>query len=856
MVSKPATAFLLATALLVSACGGDDDDDIAGVTTEHCEYRALTATAGAGGTVSAGALQAGAAEAVFDIPVGSALGGYTARVGFLGEAGRVDNRKVAISGAFDASIGVESAPRVKALALSAGGENVVLVKIDSIYPFEGMVFDLEDRLGEDYAGKVLITASHSHSAWGHHSWHSAYYLGSGVPRELAYRRYMDTIEDTVRAAIAAQRAAKLGVHVDMAFDPDDQITRDRRGENNDLMGGPRKDDALFMFRVDGTDGVPIAALPVFGIHGTINDVDNSLASTDAPGAIESFLEEQFDDEVVVMHLQGASGDVSPTPHGGVDCNLPPGDDEEDPCSVFLRAEGNARAAVPVLMQAWTDAGADMQTDIEIEMLTRSVELGPYPETFTIRDGALEYAPFERDRVADGVIWDGDDIVSPIDEFNAPVGAALCENDETMFYVALIPGTENLAPYASCARVDDATEIFEIIVDADWESDATHPICQSTRTNISALRLGDYLIGTLPGEITVPLADLVRARSPVAADHTVLLGHAQGQVGYLLTAEDWLLGGYEASINIWGPLEGEHLAEQLVDLLPLATTSEREDGTDGGVDRFVHPPVTDDLPIDDPAPQAGTVPAEVPSAIWVRSGTPASAQPPATVQRVSGIATFVWIGDDPLTATPVVTLERETSPGSGSFEPVHRRSGRVVRDHALLLEYTPQPVRRDGDNPQTHYWAVEWQAVPWYGALDDSGESLDSLGARAGVPLDIYRFHVQGAEFELTSDPFEVTPANLDVTVARAGTNITATVRINAPKGYRLLDMEVDSNKPVPVREGLFDVELTLSSGGPRNFDDQAIASDGTLSVDAGSDAANVTHVRVTDAYGNTKNVTL
>ncbi len=848
-------AILVGAALAVLGCGGDDDDT-AQVTTEHCEYRALTATAEAGGTVTAGPLQAGAAEAVLDIPVGSALGGYTARVGFLGEAGKVDNRKVAISGAFDPSIGVESAPKVKALALSAGGENVVLIKIDSIYPFEGMVFDLEDRLGADYAGKVLISASHSHSAWGHHSWHSAYYLGSGIPRDLAYRRYMDAMEDTARAAIAAQRPAKLGVHVDMAFDPDNQITRDRRSENNDLLGGPRKDDAFFLFRIDGTDDVPIAVLPVFGIHGTINDVDNSLASTDAPGAIERLFEEQFDEEVVVMHLQGASGDVSPTPHGDVDCDLPPGDDEEDPCSVFLKAEGTARAAVPVLMQAWEDAGAAMQPDLEMEMLTRSVELGPYPETFTVRDGALEYEPFEPDRVADGIIWDGDEVAAPIDEFNAPIGAALCENDETMFYVALIPGTENLSPYASCARVDLATEIFEIILDADWESDETHPICQSTRTNLSALRLGNYMIATMPGEITVPLADLVRERSPMAADHTVLLGHAQGQVGYLLTPEDWLRGGYESSINLWGPLEAEYLAERLAELMPLATTAEREDGTTGGVDRFVHPVATDDMPIDDPAPQAGTVPGEVPEGVWVRSGTPATAQPPASIPRVSGIATFVWIGDDPLTATPVVTLERETEPGSGSYEPALRRSGRLVSDHDILLEYTPQPVRRDGDNPQTHYWAVEWQAVPWAGALDEGGQPLDGLGASAGVPLGNYRFHAKGAAFDLFSDPFEVTRANLQVAASRDGSSISATVHIHAPKGYRLLDLEIPSNTPVPVREGLFDVELTLSSGGPLTFTGESIAADGSLTVDAGSDAANVTQVKVTDAFGNSKTVDL
>src|SRR6185503_4938296 len=111
-------------------------------------------------------------------------------------------------------------------------------------------------------------------------------------------------------------------------DPDDQISRDRRGDNDDLMGGPRKDDNLYLLRVDDLDGAPIAAVPIFGIHGTINDADNLLASADAPGYIERLLEERIGQGVVVMHLQSAGADVSPTPHGSVDCELRPGRDSD------------------------------------------------------------------------------------------------------------------------------------------------------------------------------------------------------------------------------------------------------------------------------------------------------------------------------------------------------------------------------------------------------------------------------------------------------------------------------------------------------------------------------------------------
>src|SRR5688500_16371670 len=149
-----AASFLAACLALAGACGDDDGPDLdpdgglagpdgggpGAVTTEHCTYAPLPATAGAGGSVSRGALSAGAAEDVFHVPVGTALGAYTARAQFLGSSDRVDLRIVDLSGSFNPSVGIESQIRIKALALSAGGETVVIIKADLGYPYEGQTF--------------------------------------------------------------------------------------------------------------------------------------------------------------------------------------------------------------------------------------------------------------------------------------------------------------------------------------------------------------------------------------------------------------------------------------------------------------------------------------------------------------------------------------------------------------------------------------------------------------------------------------------------------------------------------------------------------------------------------------------
>src|SRR6266545_1168440 len=196
----------LAVLALLCACGGGDDAPPDNrVTTEHCAYLPVAPTAHAGAPVAAAALSAGAADRVLPIPVGTALGGYTGRAGFLSSAGTVDARKIELPGTFNPSIGVVTAPRAKALALTSGDETVVLIKADMIFAFDGLVYDIEQRLGPDFAGKVILATSHSHSAWAQFTSHGPLKLGAGQLRDIVYKRFLDTFEGVARDALAARR---------------------------------------------------------------------------------------------------------------------------------------------------------------------------------------------------------------------------------------------------------------------------------------------------------------------------------------------------------------------------------------------------------------------------------------------------------------------------------------------------------------------------------------------------------------------------------------------------------------------------------------------------------------------------
>ncbi|KAB2897084.1 MAG: hypothetical protein F9K40_13440, partial [Kofleriaceae bacterium] len=616
--------------LLASACGDGGgvtpDAAVSPASTAHCTYAPLPPTARAGGVVTEGALLAGVAEAPLPLPLSSALGGNTSRCIGLDDQGRVDGRRTLFSDGFNASVGIETIPHMKALALTAGDETVVLLQSDTIFGNDAITFAVEARLGPDFAGKVVWASTHTHTAPEQYSSDLKLQVGGGELRQRNFDAMVDGLVSVAQQALAARAPAKLGLAATTAFDPDDAVSYDRREENDDLFGGqPRKDTYLGMIRVDTAAGEPLAILPVLGNHAAILSDSVGVFSTDIAGMYETLIEEEFDRPVMAMFLQGAGGDVLPSSDRHL--AIPDGRPDND----FARSEENARRALPAFMALWSEAGTAMRTTLAMELVTRSVALGPDWERFRVRDGTLAYAPFDPERQPDREIFAADGTVrSPIDEFNAPAGAGLCGDpaDDTFLNMRM-PGVDGLAPYHSCAMLPGILPVLSAFIRADFEE---APLCASTRTTVSALRLGDWMVAFAPGEPLVLWAETLRARSPAPPEQTIVVGYAQGHVGYLLTADDWLRGGFEPTINLWGPLEGELILERLTELMAIAWTDEREDAAAGGADRVVPARGHDaEVPPPDAAPLAGTVPAQVPDELYVLGDAAvASAQPPAVV----------------------------------------------------------------------------------------------------------------------------------------------------------------------------------------------------------------------------------
>ncbi|MBT9556971.1 MAG: hypothetical protein IV100_13125 [Myxococcales bacterium] len=766
-------------------------------------------------------LSAGVARRVLDLPIGTPMGGYGARSTTFGGKGNsivLDSRVARFATRFIPSAGAHDSPHVDALALEVDGERLVFLQTDAVFINENALFAVEQAIAPDGSmrGHVVIMASHSHSSPS--NWLPSLTLMPGIdrPDRTLFQRAVASHAEAALAALAALEPARIGFASNPSADMTGAISHDRRTENNPLLGpdgntaGKDKDHVVWTLRVDRSDGTPMAALLSFPIHGTIGSEVSPLFTSDVPGGIERALSSALG--FPVFHIQGAGGDVSPTyiqgrtacPNAARCLDIP---------NIEVVGDLATAAFAPLIESVVTEPA------VAIEVVTRTFFVGH--AAVVTRPGGVTLAYREPDDYTpDGDIFAADgSLESPLDEFNAASGAVFCGDMEKKAIVG-IPGASGMGAYSSCEDVYMLAPLVGGLYDV---SPPETPICDTVRTTASAIRFdtalgGSTLLLTVPGEPMAPFAAYLRGQSPAGPERSLLVGYAQDHVGYVMTAEDWLAGGYEPSINVWGPLEGEMALGGVLKAAALAWTPERED-PERGTSRFEAFPFPDIAPV---APVVtadhGTVPVALPSGLFLPDtmAIPSGAQPAATLPRAVGAARFVWLGGDPAVDFPRVEVERELAPGQ--FVPLMGSRGESAssEDGAVVLTYTPDPI--DAAAPTQHYYAATWQTVP------PEPFAATVPGRPFSLPSGRYRFAVVGrawtdggaVPYTIVSQPFAVTPAPLvGASAKRTDSAVVIDARLGNAPGLRALGLgSSDSSIALP---GPWTVTLDFGEGGTKTL---------------------------------------
>ena len=247
--------------------------------------------------------------------------------------------------------------------------------------------------------------------------------------------------------------------------------------------------------------------------------------------------------------------------------------------------------------------------------------------------------------------------------------------------------------------------------------------EPTAVPLTAVRLGDHLIVTIPGEATSELgrrtrAAVLAATRPAGVRRVVVAGYANEYASYFTTPEEYGAQHYEGGTTVYGPASGPFLTTSLADLAGRLARG-----------RPAPAPYPFD-PIRGLRPTARAYPSGAARGRAL-GGTRATAR--------LGHAVFRWRGGAAGTDRPLDT----------PFVSVQRRSGgrwkTVDTDLGLRI-----------------LWGVNDRRSPFVGAprfrAGEPGTYRALWEPPLSAPTGTYRFAVSARRYRLRSSPFRVVPS--------------------------------------------------------------------------------------------------
>jgi len=355
-----------------------------------------------------------------------------------------------------------------------------------------------------------------------------------------------------------------------------------------------------------------------------------------------------------------------------------------------------------------------------------------------------------------------------------------------------------------------------------------------KTVLSVMRLGGLFILGLPGEATTPLGMEIHRRLleryGIDRDDSVMYAYANDHQFYILLEDDWLQGGYEPSVTIWGPRFGDFICQMAEDLAGPATTSRLED-----------PAELDELPEWEHVDWRELRTTDTDFDRYTTPNAGMVIEQPSDVERLER-ATFTFEGGDPLIDLPRIWLE--VGSGPDGFVPVTRPDGTVMSDEGYELIVLHE---QDGDRSE---WTVAYEFL----ATEAEGTYRFAYW---GVFYDAATTETYGApDSPLYSETFTLAArsslALIDATVS--GATASATMGYPVVEGaYRLRSYDHRQDAPDPLTGGTASVTVTTDLG-EEAFSDVPIGADGTLSVQLAQGVPSQEEVTISlsasDDFGN------
>ena len=413
-----------------------------------------------------------------------------------------------------------------AIALEQGGLRVVLCGVDIVGIGEPEISALLDRIaaatGADPAG-ILVNWNHTHlsvigGAWGGEC--------AGPPdseRDARIRRFADVVQDKIvsvcRLAFERLEPARpvWGVgHAELAVN-----RRERTAAGATILGwnpDAPVDNQVTSLQFRRADESVVATTVNYGCHPVTTGYDMYVYSADFPGPLRDVVRRTTGGEVVF--LQGAGGNVLP--------KVAFTDDEHEAelmggrLGIEALHSLSGRFAYRRRM-TWRPEQSIMQISSYRREL---VDEGPVVLAATmhrVRFPLLPLPSLEQVREVRG-------------EWEPELAAGVAAGNGGAARIAYW--------HAGWARTTEQSLL-----------DGTAPTFREGR--IHAIRIGDGVIVSGPGEVFSEIGMAVKERSP--ARPTMYAGFTNGLIAYFATAAEYAHGGYEADYSCRGHGNPSHVA---------------------------------------------------------------------------------------------------------------------------------------------------------------------------------------------------------------------------------------------------------------------------------------------------------
>jgi neutral ceramidase len=336
---------------------------------------------------------------------------------------------------------------------------------------------------------IVMSATHTHSGWAPGAMP---FPRPGQPaRPPAANQppppIVGQIVDAVRQAKAKLQPARVGFGTGFSYL---NVNRDTIDPETHLwtqapnLSGP-SDKTVAVLKFDSPSGEPIAVYMTYAMH-PVNGFLAGIMSADFAGATSRYVEQAYDEKVVAVFAQGASGDQNP---------------------LYLRAATNAMAS---------RSGAKITGNV----LTREQVEAP------LRDGKVQSVPLDP-KVADVLerVMDSEGVL---------LGEEVIRVMSNMTRMDATPHIEAAQSTVSCPgrrRTDTARE----------GSPGTYEDGDTVNIRLGVLRIGNVALTSVDAEIYSPIAIRLKANSPIANTLMVTLANGAANSGYI--PNDAAFGAY-------------------------------------------------------------------------------------------------------------------------------------------------------------------------------------------------------------------------------------------------------------------------------------------------------------------------